>query len=184
MDRMGNGEVKIITGPRRSGKSWLLNRIFKDYLLEQGVAEDNIIIVSFDMDDDEETGDRNFRVTYDEDNNTYAYQYSFANIQGNHEIRFAFEQDTTPHGGFDPVAAGVYMNLQPNPATSQVNLNIVGVTGMVNCMLIDMSGRVVYNQDINAETTQTINLNSLAKGAYFVRITNDKFSKVEKLIVR
>ncbi len=56
-DRMGNGEVKIITGPRRSGKSWLLNRIFKDYLLEQGVAEDNIIIVSFDMDDDEETGD-------------------------------------------------------------------------------------------------------------------------------
>lgn len=57
MDRMGNGEVKIITGPRRSGKSWLLNRIFKDYLLEQGVAEDSIIIVSFDMDDDEETGD-------------------------------------------------------------------------------------------------------------------------------
>lgn len=57
MDRMGNGEVKIITGPRRSGKSWLLNRIFKDYLLEQGVAEDNIIIVSFDMDDDEEIGD-------------------------------------------------------------------------------------------------------------------------------
>ena len=57
MDRVGNGEVKIITGPRRSGKSWLLNRIFKDYLLGQGVAEDNIIIVSFDMDDDEETGD-------------------------------------------------------------------------------------------------------------------------------
>lgn len=55
-ERIGNGEVKIITGPRRSGKSWLLNRIFKDYLLGQGVAEDNIIIVSFDM-DDEETGD-------------------------------------------------------------------------------------------------------------------------------
>jgi predicted AAA+ superfamily ATPase len=55
-ERMGNGEVKTITGPRRSGKSWLLNRIFKDYLLGQGVAEDNIIIVSFDM-DDEETGD-------------------------------------------------------------------------------------------------------------------------------
>ncbi len=56
-DRMGNGEVKMITGPRRSGKSWLLNRIFKDYLLGQGVEEDNIIIVSFDMDDEEETGD-------------------------------------------------------------------------------------------------------------------------------
>ena len=57
IDRMGNGEIKIVTGPRRSGKSWLLNRIFKDYLLQSGVSEDNIIIVSFDIDDEEETGD-------------------------------------------------------------------------------------------------------------------------------
>ena len=76
------------------------------------------------------------------------------------------------------------MNLQPNPATSVVNMNIEGVSGMVNCVLIDMSGRVVYNQNINTETAQTINVSNLAKGAYFVRITNDKFSKVEKLIVR
>ena len=63
-------------------------------------------------------------------------------------------------------------------------MNIEGVDGMVNCMLIDMSGRVVYNQNVNAETAQTINVSNLAKGAYFVRITNDKFTKVEKLIVR
>jgi hypothetical protein len=47
-----------------------------------------------------------------------------------------------------------------------------------------MSGRVVYNQNFNASSAQTINVSNLAKGAYFVRITNDKFSKVEKLIVR
>ena len=76
------------------------------------------------------------------------------------------------------------MKLQPNPATSQVSLNIEGVNGMVNCSIIDMSGRVVYNQSINAENANVINLNSLAKGAYFVRITNEQFSKVEKLIVR
>ena len=57
IDRMGNGEVKIITGSRRCGKSWLLNRIFRDYLLEQGIAEEQIIIVSFDIDDEDETGD-------------------------------------------------------------------------------------------------------------------------------
>ena len=57
VNRMNNGEVKIITGPRRSGKSWLLNRIFKDYLLAKGVPEENIIIVSFDVDDEEEHGD-------------------------------------------------------------------------------------------------------------------------------
>ncbi len=55
-DRRDNGEIKIVTGPRRSGKSWLLSRIYKDYLLQQGVAESSIIIVSFDMDDEEETG--------------------------------------------------------------------------------------------------------------------------------
>ena len=57
IDRMDNGEVKIITGPRRSGKSWLLSKIFKDYLLEHGVVESNIIIISFDVDDEEESGD-------------------------------------------------------------------------------------------------------------------------------
>ena len=57
INRMDNGEVKIITGPRRCGKSWLLSRIFKDYLLEQGIDESQIIIISFDIDDEEEHGD-------------------------------------------------------------------------------------------------------------------------------
>ena len=54
IDRMDNGEVKIVTGPRRCGKSWLLKRIFRDHLLSRGVPEQNIIIVSFDLDDEEE----------------------------------------------------------------------------------------------------------------------------------
>lgn len=50
--RRDNGEVKIITGPRRCGKSWLLSHIYKDYLLQQGVAAQNIITLDFDKDDD------------------------------------------------------------------------------------------------------------------------------------
>ena len=38
IDRRDNGEVKIITGPRRSGKSWLLSHIYRDYLLAHGVS--------------------------------------------------------------------------------------------------------------------------------------------------
>lgn len=82
------------------------------------------------------------------------------------------------------LAANVSMNLQPNPATSNVQLTINGVEGMVDFALIDMSGRVIRSNQINAEVAQNINLNGLAKGAYFVRITNNNFSKVEKLIVR
>ncbi len=48
-----NSNVKIITGPRRCGKSWLLSRIYKNYLIEDGVPEENIIMVSFDMEDED-----------------------------------------------------------------------------------------------------------------------------------
>ncbi|MBD5279038.1 MAG: ATP-binding protein [Bacteroides sp.] len=50
--RRNNGEVKIITGPRRCGKSWLLSHIYRDYLLENGVKAENIITIDFDKDDD------------------------------------------------------------------------------------------------------------------------------------
>ena len=50
--RRENGEVKIITGPRRCGKSWLLSHIYKDYLISQNVPETHIITFDFDRDDD------------------------------------------------------------------------------------------------------------------------------------
>ena len=42
---MHNGMVKVITGIRRCGKSYLLNPLFKDYLLSTGVLNDRIIHV-------------------------------------------------------------------------------------------------------------------------------------------
>ena len=52
IDSRDNGEIKIVTGPRRSGKSWLLKKIYRDYLLSTGVKDDNIIVVSLDTDDE------------------------------------------------------------------------------------------------------------------------------------
>lgn len=46
--RMNNGLIKVITGIRRCGKSYLLNNIFYDYLIETGVKNDHIIAVSLD----------------------------------------------------------------------------------------------------------------------------------------
>ncbi|MDY5969746.1 MAG: T9SS type A sorting domain-containing protein [Bacteroidales bacterium] len=104
---------------------------------------------------------------------------TLANIQADHTIRAVFKKIV----GIDLVAARVNMKLQPNPATSNVQLSIEGVSGMVNYSLIDMSGRIINSARINAESVKTIDVSNLAKGAYFVRITNDKMSKVEKLIV-
>ena len=46
---MHNGEIKVITGIRRCGKSVLLFELFRDYLLEQGVPEDQIITIELDQ---------------------------------------------------------------------------------------------------------------------------------------
>lgn len=50
--RMDNGLVKVITGIRRCGKSFLLNNIFYEYLLSSGVPDDHIIKFAFDSADD------------------------------------------------------------------------------------------------------------------------------------
>ena len=44
----GNGLIKVITGMRRCGKSYLLFKLFKNYLLEHGVKEDHIIGVNLE----------------------------------------------------------------------------------------------------------------------------------------
>ena len=48
IDRIDNQLIKIITGIRRCGKSYLLNVIFKNYLKEQGIDEEHIIQLSLD----------------------------------------------------------------------------------------------------------------------------------------
>ena len=49
IERKNNGLIKIVTGLRRCGKSYLLNNIYKDYLLSNGIKEEQIISFSFDV---------------------------------------------------------------------------------------------------------------------------------------
>ena len=46
--RKGNGMIKIITGMRRSGKSYLLFKLFYDHLLNESVSPDNIIRINLE----------------------------------------------------------------------------------------------------------------------------------------
>lgn len=48
IDRMHNGMVKVVTGIRRCGKTYLLFELFGDYLRSEGVEDDHIIEVALD----------------------------------------------------------------------------------------------------------------------------------------
>ena len=51
ISKRNNGLIKVITGIRRCGKSYLLFNLYYDYLIEEGVSEDCIISVPLDDDD-------------------------------------------------------------------------------------------------------------------------------------
>ncbi len=60
--RKNNGLIKIVTGIRRCGKSFLLRTLFKKHLLESGVEESHIIEMAFDLFDNIEY--RNPKIFY------------------------------------------------------------------------------------------------------------------------
>lgn len=102
--RRDNNLIKAITGPRRAGKSFLLDPIFKDYLLEQGVPEDHIISVSFDIEDDETPQELLDREKLKE--------YLYSQITSKTEPYYVFLDEIQEVDGFERIVNG--LNKRPN----------------------------------------------------------------------
>ena len=98
IDRKDNGEIKIVSGPRRCGKSWLLGKIYKDYLLGEGVPDSNIIIVSFDM-DEEENGDLTERQALK--------SYLYSRITSESEPYYVILDEVQEVEGFEKIVNGL-----------------------------------------------------------------------------
>ena len=79
ISRMNNGMIKIITGIRRSGKSYLLFELFHGYLIASGVQEDHIIKVSLDDEDYSQYRDPN-----------KLYEYILKNMEGQEGPYYVF----------------------------------------------------------------------------------------------
>lgn len=64
INRMNNGMIKVVTGIRRCGKSYLIFTIFKNYLKEQGIDESHIVTVELDQRKDKKYRDPDVILEY------------------------------------------------------------------------------------------------------------------------
>ncbi|MBR3436029.1 MAG: T9SS type A sorting domain-containing protein, partial [Bacteroidales bacterium] len=76
--------------------------------------------------------------------------------------------------------------IYPNPTSSSTTISVSGVNGKVRIAVIDMNGRTVAAETLECsnDCTKSMDVEKLAQGAYFVRITGDEVNMVKKLVVR
>ena len=80
-------------------------------------------------------------------------------------------------------ASNAVVKIQPNPATNQVRLTVDGVKEKLQYSIIDLNGRTLLQGQTDTDAQTVINLGDIARGTYFVKITGNGFSKVEKIVV-
>jgi hypothetical protein len=92
---------------------------------------------------------------------------------------------STASVGIDDVTAPS-CTIYPNPTSSATTISVSGISGKVRIAVVDMNGREVVAEtlDCAGDCAKTMNVDKLAQGAYFVRITGENANLVKKLIVR
>ena len=133
--------------------------------------------------------------------NYLSYTYTINNNQSNRDIRVIFTSygggvggNVGGHqygtgggeGGGDELissASNAVVKIQPNPATNQVRLTVDSVKEKLQYSIIDLNGRTLLQGQTDTDAQTVINLGDIARGTYFVKITGNGFSKVEKIVV-
>jgi hypothetical protein len=98
---------------------------------------------------------------------------------------FASTSFSTLTVGIDGVAEPA-CTIYPNPTSSTTTITVAGVSGKVKIAVIDLHGSELATTtlDCTGDCTKSFDVDRLAQGAYFVRITGENVSMVRKLIVR
>ena len=97
--------------------------------------------------------------------------------------QYASANFTTGTEGIATVDAEGNLSIYPNPANSMVTISVSEQLASTTATVIDLNGRTVATFTLT-DNTATFDVSSLAKGAYFVRITGEQATTVRKLIVK
>ncbi|MGD0710974.1 MAG: T9SS type A sorting domain-containing protein, partial [Bacteroidales bacterium] len=72
----------------------------------------------------------------------------------------------------------------PNPTTGMINIVVNGIEGIAVMNIYSLQGQEVLNKELIGNVKTELDLSTLAKGVYFIRITNEKANILSKLIIQ
>ncbi len=80
----------------------------------------------------------------------------------------------------------VNVSIYPNPSNGQFTMDIEGLNGNFNMTIIDLSGQVVYTNSLTATNNfnTKVDVRNLAKGVYYIKLSNNDGVKTSKLIIK
>ena len=166
IDYMWDGQVKVITGIRRCGKSFLLNTLFRHYLSEQGVTPERIISIELDL-----TKDIRFR------NPLVLAEYVRSQVEGQEGQYYLFvdeiQMSDTVKNPYNPDGKPITFYDALNDLRSLPNLDIY-VTGSNSRML---------SKDILTEfrgRSDEIHVHPLSFAEYYSAVGGDKEDAFEQ----
>jgi len=115
------------------------------------------------------------------------YKVIFTGFGGGSNGNFIFTRQQVGTAGIvENNATAKILNLFPNPATNFVNLTFIGGNEFTQISVMDVSGKLVYNNQIRNQglNQEKINVSNLNKGVYFVSVITEKGKNTKKLIIR
>jgi hypothetical protein len=84
----------------------------------------------------------------------------------------------------DEFAASKGIKMYPNPTKGQLNIAINNYFGKLSVSVFDLNGRQVYAEEVNDFNAQSaINMNSLQKGVYVVKVNGENLNYNQKVIL-
>ncbi|WP_299678051.1 T9SS type A sorting domain-containing protein [uncultured Dokdonia sp.] len=112
--------------------------------------------------------------------------YTFTAQKGLHTDRFTMVfQDREVLNADEESFRESVITLYPNPSQGQVTLSYTGSSTLENAIITDVNGKIIKRIDLtNFNQTQTIHLENLARGMYFMQIISQGNTVTKKLILR
>ena len=91
-----------------------------------------------------------------------------------------------PFTAQESIENNLIMTVSPNPVQDRLTINLEGFENMVNIIMIDLQGRVVYRANkvvANSTISNTISVSDFARGTYFVIARENNKITREKIVL-